>query len=423
MILSAILIFAGALNTQTVQVSGSPTDALVLAADVPEIWITSARGSRRKIMSTTGNKKPITVGRSTVFVDTLGTGVDARFVVWKRSGVYALDGSALLKASGVFGVADPQRLFAVGANGPGNEIRFLAHDGIHVLPPDGEEYTLAPFRGELSRAYSGKIQQGINAQKRYSVALSVYGPQLFDTDVDGDGDIDLLVILDRQIGTYLRQEGRLAKTPTMGTPLISELPDDDLRVLVGDVDGDKRSDIVVSAHRGKLPNHSTGWLIKANAANEFVNKTQIWRNDGLVEPIAIHESAGLVTTMNIDTGTVALGKVLMGGSANLVLKNVDTSGKTSSEGPTVKLDIDIRRGRMAGQLPVGDVDLNRDGHLDLVTFSDRNVEVYLGNEKGIPSAKADSTTTKSFDRVLSLPKASAVVLFHKKSVTILTWKS
>ncbi len=409
---SALFLLAAGLSAEVVTLDGAPSDALTRPGAPGEIWVTATRQSGRVLVPVSGGAA-VPVTPDAIFVDAFADDTGPHFVFVTKRGLSDETGRGLVTGPGIFSLTDPDRLYVLPSTGPDGELRFYVSGGIIVRRPAGDTVTLR--YQHKSRLYSGRTQRGLNPQKRYAAALSVYAPQVFDVDLDHDGDRDAVVLLHDTVLTYPRgPDGQLATRPTTAFSLrdrLREVKTEDLHVNAGDLDGDGRADLVIGAHQGRLPERSSAYWIRSTEKGPLTTTKKLWTKDGFVEPLMVLPGRGVLAS-RIDTSFVSLGSVLVSGSAGVDMVVFDEGGREKSQGPTVEVGVDVRRGQMAGSMPVTEVDFDGDGREDLLAFTEDEAFLYLATARGIAKQPVGRAKVALFVHTVPLPAARAVVLVH-----------
>jgi hypothetical protein len=314
-------------------------------------------------------------------------------------------------------VADPASLFVADLcpRVLAGELRIPVPAGILIRAPDGTTTTL-PF-DHRARAFSGRVHRGLRPARTYAAAVSVYAPRLFDVDVDGNGTLDFVVAHEERVVVFARRaDRRLDPQPWVTIDLIDTLglqtaEEQDLRVLVDDVDGDRRADMLIGVSTGALPERSATFMLASKDA-PFAAKTKLVEGSGLVAPVSIvtRSLEPRVLFSEIDTSMMSLGAVLLSGSVDVkTALRAPTGARTS--GPTLAAAVDVRRARMVGALPVADVDLDGDGISDLLDLGiPGRAFIYRGTAEGYESRPIVDLSVPVFTHVVSLPLERSIVL-------------
>lgn len=406
-------------------VDGDARDALFLPAsegDAAGIWVsrTSRGGKRELVLYSEGGavRRVVPVPASAVAVDACqGLGLvfsDAR-------GVIDHEGKRLLEGAVLLGVPDPGALYVAplcGTGGAAGELRVAVHGGILVRSKDGSVVTL-PF-AHRARAYSGKVHRGLRASRPYALALSLYAPHLLDADVNGDGREDLILVHEGRVGVFLRgADGKLTPQGAVVRDLASRLEGDevDVRVLAGDLDGDRKADIILSLTEGAVPERSTVQVLYADALAGGGSARTLWTRSGLAAPLGLVTRAKgrALVVGEVDTSLVALGTALVTGEVPLrVQLHGSASGdrrQSSSRPLSLKAQLDVRGGRMAGAMPVVSVDFDGDGREDLLDLGrPGRAALHPGTDGGFSASPVAEHSVAAFAHVVPLPTLPGVVL-------------
>jgi len=434
---SLLLLVSGALlalaNPQIVSVEGEVADVLTRrTAAGTEMWAsTLVTGGRRltRILAPQGaaDVETLRVPKGAVFVDACPPSAEQKavgdaglsadeFHFVDESGLVAEGGRRVIAARPLTSVADPSVLFVADLcpRALAGEIRVPVSEGILVRARDSTTTTL-PF-DHRARAFSGRVHRGLRPARSYAAAVSVYAPRLFDVDVDGDGVRDLVVAHEERVVVFARRAGRLDPKPLVEIDLMHALGENmsaehDLRILVDDVDGDRRADMLVGVTTGALPERSSTWLLTSGTA-PFAQRSKLVDGTGLVAPIAVvvREGAPRVLFSEVDTSMISLGAVLLSGSVDVKTALREPTGARQS-GPTLAAAVDVRRARMVGALPIADVDLDGDGLSDLLDLGiPGRAIIYRGTSVGYESRPHVDLRVPGFTHVVSLPHERAIVL-------------
>ncbi|MCP3982193.1 MAG: hypothetical protein GY716_23035 [bacterium] len=209
-----------------------------------------------------------------------------------------------------------------------------------------------------------KVDIGMSSDPAFSAALG---------DVDGDGDLDLVVgnSFGSPMKLYLNDGGASPWSPSTTAAEIG--PDDLFRrdVALGDVDGDGDLDLIVG--------------------NSGLN--QLYVNNGSADPW--DQVTGVSIGSSVDTESVELGDVDGDGDLDLVVGTVSIFGRSRlyvNDG-TLTPWSSVGSGLQIGSSPadVGNTpdmalgDVNGDGHVDLVTVGsdDDCARLFLNDDDGV----------------------------------------
>ena len=432
--LLAALVLVATSDAEHHVVKGAVVDVLPrhtsTAADAAvELWASvgtsKGRHLERLFPSTGEGARLVAVPRTATFVAACpdAAGVDVLQFVDDR-GVVAADGARVLTTRPLTRVPDPAQLFVADLCPralPG-EMRLPVEEGVLVRAPDGATTTL-PF-DHRARAFSGRMHRGFRPARTYAAAVSLYAPRLYDVDVDGDGALDLVVSHEERMVVFPRRDGKLSKDLLVEIDLVRALglksvDDVDLRTLVGDVDGDRRADLVIGVTAGALPERSSTWLLStARGGAPLGARAQVLDGEGLIAPLAVVTRRGAphVLFADVDTSMMSLGAVLLSGSVDVQTSLRDASG-ARRKGPVLGAAVDVRRARMVGALPIADVDLDGDGVSDLFDVGiPGRAFVYRGTAEGYETSPAFELSVPTFEHIVSLKDERVIVLVGSPDV-------
>jgi hypothetical protein len=224
-------------------------------------------------------------------------------------------------------------------------------------------------------------------------------PRLSVADVNGDGQNDLITSTSHHIRVFLQKaDGGFKDGPAdqvLSLTLLSER--DHIRGSGGvtaqavDLNHDRKADLLLS--------HQSGGLTNARLITRvYLNQNGTWR---LSEPDRTFDSEGAIGSeiavdldhdgrpellrVIIPFSTLGLVETLLTRSIDteVLIYQPDSDSKAFTEKPWVELDFSIPFSfdtfRPSGFVPSWDVDVNADGHLDLLTSGDGDrMEVNLG---------------------------------------------
>lgn len=389
---------AGVTTSSTQRVDGVVHDVSVVEAKGgPEVWVSVTDGGKRKLYPLGGTLKRGAVPKGAVFAaicpDDKGR---YRPVFADDKGLVDRTGTRVLNAGAEGAVAlaqtpDPERLhFApLCASVDGEvEYRFFTNDGL--LVKRGDKVVRLAYR-HRARSYAGAQHRGIHSELGYAAATSVYLPHLYDEDVDGDGVRDLVMRHQRTVVAY-RRDPLLSPRPVAEVDvasLVGATSETSMNVLVGDVDGDGRADLVTGLAPGLLAEESSAWALLSSEKGAFMHPRRLWLSTGLKLPIAlaVAQKGRAIITAEVDTSLVSLGRALVASAIDVDVGLADAQGAKIAGGPRLSADIDVRRGEMSGALPLIAVDFNRDGREDLLDIARRGeARVHLGTADGFEAS-------------------------------------
>jgi hypothetical protein len=411
------------------QVAGNVVDAVHAKGGTGSvIWLSVTEGGARKLLPLDPHTETlgaaVEVPSGAVFFDACPNGGDDRIVFADANGLVWLNGARAVTAQSLFVVPDRTALLAAdlcGKDGAGRgELRLPVAAGLLVQAPGGPARTLNLDHG--TKAYSGRVHRGFRPDRGYGAALSLYGPRLFDVDVDGDGDTDLVGLREGRLVAWTRNGALLAEAPVAAFDLGQKVhaPGADLRVRIVDVDGDKRADALVGVTRGALPERSEAWVVKSGA-QPFSGASVLWKTDGLRAPLEVRRLSHALVSAQVDTSLVSLSAVVLTGRLPMRV--------SVGDGPVLdtQAKVDVRGARMEGAMPVANVDFDGDGKEDLVDLGEPGrANLHRGTANGFEVEAARTWALPRYEQVIALPALPGVVLIGsgKKTtpVAVLTWR-
>lgn len=399
--LVALLPIAAAADVRTVP--GEVHDAVVApAAGRDAVWVTRTLDGRRELvplLADGGVGETLRVPSDVVSVDGCAP---FGLVFQDARGLRDAAGKRLLEGRPLLARPDPEALFAADLCHDG-ELRLAVADGVFVRAKDGSLQRLRFLA--RARAYSGRVHRGLRPRRPYGMALSLYAPRLIDADVNGDGLDDLICVHESRVKVFLRgKDGRLSQKGRE-RDLARELsaPGDDVRVLAGDTDGDGKAELYVGVTAGAVPERSVAFRFTSGARPFDGAPKRLWDKKGLVAPLSASRR-GLVVGW-VDTSMVALGAALLTGEVPLTV--------TRGDGPELALTavVDVRKGRMAGSLPVTVLDLDRDGTEDLIDLGlPGRAAVHPGTARGWLEEPVAEHKIPNFIHAVPLPGVRTLAL-------------
>lgn len=414
----ALLLLAAlaAAEPVVVDVGGAVHDAALLPGGEGSLWLSRTRAGARELVRLSPDGRlaevvPVPAGAVT-FDACPGRGLvfaDAR-------GIVDQGGQRLLRGAAVLAVPDPSRLFAAplcGRQGAARgELRLVVAGGVLVQRSGGGEVTL-PF-APRARAYSGRTHRGLRAQRAYAVALSLYAPHLTDADVNGDGRPDLVIAHEGRVGVFLRGEAGALSAKGTVRDLQSALGGDDVdvRVLPVDLGGGAGEELLLSVTEGAVPERSSAYVLRAKPSPTSGPPQLLWRRAGLSVPLGklSHGGEEALVIGEIDTNLVQLGAALLTGEVPLKVALVSDKGAPRAA-LSLKAEADVRAGRMAGAMPIVAVDLDGDGHIDLLDLGVAGkAALYRGRAGGLEKQAAETWSVPPFAQVVPLPELPGFVL-------------
>ena len=230
-----------------------------------------------------------------------------------------------------------------------------------------------------------------------NLQVFVDAPKLSVGDVDGDGRADVVLATRHEIWVYLRRgDGSLPTAPDRRLVLHLLAPRDHIRgsggvaSMVRDIDGDEKLDLLISHVAGNFSNASSTTYLHMNRGGGW----------NLEEPDQVFHSKGtLVADALLDTDGDGRTELLRMGFRFSLLEVVEflltrevdiqvavhryEPERGFEEKPWVKTQVELPVSfdtfRLAGFIPVGDVELNGDGFPDFVRSGGGDaIEISLG---------------------------------------------
>lgn len=384
-------------------VDGAVQDALLVDG---KVWLATTRKGTRMLAS---GASTVAAPDDAVFVDACpSSGV----VFADAKGLVNADGARVLEGRGLFTVPDPTALLVgdlCGKSGDGKgELRMPVVEGL--LVKHGATTVTLPFPHD-ARAYSGRVHRGLRPDRGYAEALSLYGPRLFDVDVDGDGRTDLVAVREQRLFAWRRaKDGTLEEKALVQRDIgkmVGAGDDADLRVRLVDVDGDKRVDAIVGVTRGAVPERSEAYVL-TSAKEPFSGARTLWKTDGV--KAAIGNRGRTLVVAEIDTSLVSLSAVVLTGRIPV---KVSLDGKQSI---AMQAKVDVRGGKMDGALPVVSVDFDGDGVADLLDLGEPGkAALHKGTADGFALDATQTWDVPAFVHVVPMPELPGVVLVSNPS--------
>jgi hypothetical protein len=386
-------------------VDGAVQDALLVDG---KVWLaTTRKGARVLAAGASTIEAPV----DAVFVDACPTSgvifADAR-------GLVNADGVRVVEGRGLFTVPDPTALLVgdlCGKSGDGKgELRMPVVEGLLVKRATS---TITLEFPHDARAYSGRVHRGLRPDRGYAEALSLYGPRLFDVDVDGDGRTDLVAVREQRLFAWRRAKDGTLEDKALVQRDIGKMvgagDDADLRVRLVDVDGDKKVDAIVGVTRGAVPERSEAYVLTSSSKGEpFGAARTLWKTDGV--KAAIGNRGRALVVAEIDTSLVSLSAVVLTGRIPV---------KVSLEGRqpiAMQAKVDVRGGRMDGALPVVSVDFDGDGVADLLDLGEPGrAALHKGTADGFALDATQTWDVPVFVHVVPMPELPGVVLVSNPS--------
>jgi len=425
---TSLLLFAAAAGRDAVvshDVKGVVHDVIAVpTASGPEVWVSRTEGEKRLLHPLGRSLKRRAVPRDAVLAAVCPADGGYRGVLADARGLVTQAGERLVDAArdghkALFAVPDPERIhfapLCVTVDGV-VEYRFFTERGLLVVRGDAVRSLAFTHR---ARSYSGGQHHGFRSEKGYAAAASIYVPHLHDVDIDADGDTDLVLRHEDEITVFARgPDGALEARPLAEIDVSLALGlkgDEAMNLIVDDVDGDRRADVVVGVAPGLLAEESSGWVLASSAKGPFSHPRRLWTATGLRIPVAVvHRpddgAARTLVTARVDTSIMALGRALVSSSLDVKIAYADLEGSERAEGPALVADVDIRRGEMAGALPIFSVDLDGDRRPELVDVGRRGqARVHRGTTAGFERSSTWSHEIPSFAFARAAPSSGAVV--------------
>jgi hypothetical protein len=370
-----------------VNVPGEVVDVIDRPGD--EALLSTHHRGKRKLVPLAG-RGTIPAPGDAVFVDSCA----GRIVYATPAGLQD-DAGVALPGDALFRVPDPARLFRAPLCSRAGELWLPTPDGVKT-PSGVLRFPRAP------RAYTGEGHGSLRGRD-YGAALSLYAPQLHEADLDGDGDLDVVMTWRRQAAAFRR--GPKGLEPKGARLPLPRAPGADLRFHVGDLDDDGRAELVVTALKGLIPERTQAWVMDEVLTKPRTSK--LWDRAGFTAPLSVD---GGLLLFHIDTSVVAMGAVLVTGKLPLVVE------RRTARGFERLLELEIAAsvgGGITGNLPAL-VDLDRDGDLDLVDTGADQARVYLQARGGFPKAPSHAWPAAGVDHVHGTSDAVVLVTRMKR---------
>ena len=313
----------------------------------------------------------------------------------KPSGLFNEKGDKLIDARAVFPVADPASLFVypLCSKHVPNEYWLPTARGIEVSGPKGRVLLKSK---QKPRSYAGSDHRGLRAQRSYGAALSLYAPLLYEADLNGDGEVDLLTVHDSKAALFLRKGGALA-TRALYADLnaLTKAKGREVRV------HQRGKSLWVSLTLGTIPKKTT--LVELRASESALKVVNAINVSGFLAPLQDGD-----WTFHVDTSVLAMGKVLMTQTLPLTLRNAAQNDVLS-----LSIDADLSRSRINGSFPRAGFDVDKDGINDLIDLGrNERVRVFRGRGSGFEKSAYIEEKVSSFSRVWAFKKG--LVLVGKK---------
>jgi hypothetical protein len=264
-----------------------------------------------------------------------------------------------------------------------------------ALSPDGEVKAriAAPRRANYLIIPSTGL---VSLESDFQIFLDV--PKLSIGDVDGDGQADIVNSTRHEIRVFLRQrDGGFPFEPSRTIPLRLVTPRDHIRGSGGvaseikDIDGDGRSDLLVSHVRGAFADAT-------NTVYVYMNRDGGWN---LAEPDEVLSTkARLVSNALFDFdrdgrrelmrlefrfSLLEVVELMLSREIDVTISIHRYDGAAGFGGDpwmkkSLSLPFSFDTFRLKGFVPTANVDVNGDGLLDFVSSGDgESLEVYLGD--------------------------------------------
>ena len=347
------------------------------------------RGLRTFSASGFGKRQP--VPNDALLVDGCAKGV----VFAKPNGLFDQSGNALIGGQAIFPTADAASLFVypLCSKHVSNEYWLPTAKGILVSQKGAQVLLKSRQR---PRAYAGSDHRGLRAQRSYGAALSLYAPLLYEADLNGDGEIDLLAVHDGSAALFLRNNGRLSsKGIYADLNTLTKARGREVRVHLRD------TKVWVSLTLGTIPKKTT--LVELKANESALQIATSFSDAGFLAPL--HEGEW---TFHVDTSVLAMGKVLMTQTLPLSLRNAAQQDVLS-----LSIDADLSRSRINGSFPRAGFDVDGDGTKDLIDLGrNKQVRIFRGKGKGFEKSPFVEEKVSPFSRVWAFNKG--LVLVGKK---------
>ena len=238
----------------------------------------------------------------------------------------------------------------VGANGAGGTGKVMVRQNTGVAPPSGLNEPTPP----LTTVFKALDVPALNVTGRVSGLVA--------TDIDGDKDVDLIVLLDGKPSVVLLND-RLMRFH-VASPLPTEATD--LRGgLVLDANGDEQSDLL---------------LLGAGKPTFLVSKKDLPATDLAGRFAAgFTDSPALLSAQRCDLDRDGRSDIVgLSREGRAVFLQGDGEGKLSNRGEPFGPAV----AGLAGLRAVAAVDVDSDGVPDLVAWTPEGVRVFLGQDNG-----------------------------------------
>ena len=353
---------APTLRVQTASVAGTVTD---VASGPARLLVSHTAAGVRRLSFIAADTNAVTAGpvvaATAIAVDLCGDEV----VFIDERGLVDGAGKVLIAQAPLLPVADPSLLPTMSICPNASERVLPVREGLAVVHLNGAGAVVDTRILRLAhraRAYTGTAGRSLRGERAYAAAISVYAPRLLSTDVDGDGDDDLVVLHERSLTLHRRgADGLLSTSGEVRdvAALIGARSSAELRLQRGPTP----STLLVASSEGALPEYSDVVVLGGPKASPLSVVQSRHRVDGLALVVG-STTGGAITIGRITTSLMALSGVVLTGRVTIDLFRDDAVVVSL---PTVA---DVRAGRIDGALPVIDVDLDGDGRLDVVDLGE-----------------------------------------------------